>query len=452
MPQTQTKCPRCSRPAMAEVEQVFDVTSDPQSKQRFLSGQSNVIQCSSCGFAGPLPIPIVYHDNEKELLLTYFPMELNVPVNEQEKQIGPLIKRITDNLPPEKRKSYLFQPQTMFTFQTMLEKVLEGDGISKDMIDAQQKQMQLLEKLITASPEQRTNLMKEEDGKLIDENFLTLLARVAEGALAQGNQEAAKQVAEMQRDLIEQTEVGKSFKKQAAEVQTAMKALQDAGQQGLTREKLLDMLVDAPSEVYLSTIVNMAHSGLDYEFFQILTNRVDAASGDEKSKLESLRTLLLEMTTEIQKNLQEHRQNIRSALDQLIAAPDIEQATQQNLGQIDQTFVDVLQTEIEEARKGGDLDRLSKLQSVMAVLEKSAAPPPEVEFIDELMEADSEAARQAILEENAEKVTPELVQMLNGILNQIEGQGQPPEVTERLQAVYKAALRFSMKRNLDGAQ
>jgi hypothetical protein len=448
MPQTQTKCPRCGRPAMADVEQVFDVTSDPQAKQRFLSGQSNVIQCSSCGFAGPLPVPIVYHDNEKEFLLTYFPMELNVPVNEQEKQIGPLIKRITDNLPPEKRKSYLFQPQTMFTFQTMLEKVLEGDGITKDMVDAQQKQMQLLEKLITATPEQRTSIMQEEDGNLIDENFLALMARISEGALAQGNQEAAKQVAELQSDLIEQTEVGKKFKIQAEEVQAAMKELQDAGQQGLTREKLLDMLVDAPSEIYLSTIVNMAHSGLDYEFFQILTNRIDAASDDKKGTLESLRTVLLEMTAEIQKNLQEHRENIRTAIQQLIAAPDIEQATQQILGQIDQTFVEVLQAEVEEARKNSNLDQLAKLQSVMAVLEKSAAPPPEVEFIDKLMEVDSDEARQAILEENAEKVTPELVQMLNGILNQIEGQGQPPEVTERLQAVYRAALRFSMKRNL----
>ena len=448
MPQTQTKCPRCGRPAMAEVEQVFDVTTDPQAKQRFLSGQSNIVQCGSCGYAGPLPVPVIYHDNEKELLLTYFPPDLNVPVNEQERQIGPLIKRITDNLAPEKRKSYLFQPQTMLTFQTMLEKVLEGDGITKEMIDTQQKQMQLLEQLITASPEQRTKLMKEEDGKLIDENFLTLLARVAEGALGQGNQEAAKQVAEMQRDLIEQTEIGKKFKKQADEVQAAMKALQDAGQQGLTREKLLEMLVNAPSEIYLSTIVNMAYSGLDYEFFQILTNQIDSVSGDEKGKLEALRTTLLEMTAEIQKNLQEHRQNMRSALQQLITAPDIEQATQQILGQIDQSFVEVLQGELEEARKSGDLDRLSKLQSVSAVLEKSAAPPPEVEFIDELMEAESDEARQTILEENADKVTPELVQMLNGILNQIEKQGQPQEVTDRLQAVYRAALRFSMQRNL----
>ena len=100
---TQIACPRCRQPVSAQIEQLFDVTSDPGAKQRLLGGVSNYAACQSCGFSGPLSTPIVYHDADKELLLTFFPAELNMPVNEQEKLIGPLINQVTNRLPAEKR-------------------------------------------------------------------------------------------------------------------------------------------------------------------------------------------------------------------------------------------------------------------------------------------------------------------------------------------------------------
>jgi DNA-directed RNA polymerase subunit RPC12/RpoP len=110
MPQTQISCPRCRQMIPANVEQLFDVTHDPQAKQRLMSGQSNYARCPHCGYEGRLATPVVYHDNEKELLLTFFPAELGLPVNEQETMIGPLIKQVVDRLPAEKRKGYLFKP------------------------------------------------------------------------------------------------------------------------------------------------------------------------------------------------------------------------------------------------------------------------------------------------------------------------------------------------------
>ena len=104
MPQTRTSCPRCRQPVIADVEQLFDVTSDPEAKQRLLSGAVNTINCQNCGYQGALATPIVYHDADKELLLTYFPPELALPVNEQERMIGPYITQITNKLPPESAK------------------------------------------------------------------------------------------------------------------------------------------------------------------------------------------------------------------------------------------------------------------------------------------------------------------------------------------------------------
>jgi hypothetical protein len=84
MAKTQTSCPRCRQPVIADVEQIFDTYTDPTAKQKLLGNIVNVIHCSSCGFQGMLATPIIYHDPEKELLLTYFPPEMNVPVTEQE--------------------------------------------------------------------------------------------------------------------------------------------------------------------------------------------------------------------------------------------------------------------------------------------------------------------------------------------------------------------------------
>src|SRR5512147_1466739 len=124
MPQTQIACPRCKSPVAANVEQLFDVTQDPAAKQRLMSGQTNYVRCPVCKYEGRLATPIVYHDNEKELLLTFFPPELGMPLNEQEKLMGPLIKQVVDRLPPEKRKGYLFNPQANFTYESMLETIL----------------------------------------------------------------------------------------------------------------------------------------------------------------------------------------------------------------------------------------------------------------------------------------------------------------------------------------
>src|SRR5574342_1385549 len=86
MAQTQIACPNCRQMIKANVEQLFDVTQDPQAKQRLLGGGSNMARCPYCGYQGRLATPIVYHDNEKELLLSFFPPELNVPLNERSEE------------------------------------------------------------------------------------------------------------------------------------------------------------------------------------------------------------------------------------------------------------------------------------------------------------------------------------------------------------------------------
>ena len=76
MPKTRINCPNCRQPILADIEQLFDVGQDATAKQRILSGAFNIASCPNCGFNGMVATPLVYHDPDKGLLLTYFPPEL----------------------------------------------------------------------------------------------------------------------------------------------------------------------------------------------------------------------------------------------------------------------------------------------------------------------------------------------------------------------------------------
>src|SRR3990172_12376904 len=303
MPQTQIACPRCRQPIAANIEQLFDVTQDPQAKQRLLGGISNMARCPHCGYEGRLATPVVYHDNEKELLLTFFPYELGLPINEQEKLIGPLIKQVMDRLPPEKRKGYLLSPKANLTYESMMETILNKDGISSEMIKSQQERVQFIERLIqTTKAEVRSEMIKQSE-KIIDEQFFGLFSRIAQNAMASGQEPIARALIELQKQLLEETSFGRQLKESVGEVEAATKVLQEAGQK-LTRETLLDFVLEAKSDARVRAYVSLARGGMDYVFFQNLTDKIDKADGDEKKRLESIREKLLGFVNEVDKQLE----------------------------------------------------------------------------------------------------------------------------------------------------
>ena len=303
MPKTQVNCPSCRQPVVVDVQQVFDVSEDPLAKQKLLSNAVNFLRCPNCGYQGMLGVPIVYHDPENELLLTFFPPDLNTPLNEQEKQIGPLINRIIDHLPQEKRKAYLLQPQNMLTYQTLIEKVLESEGITKEMLEEQQNKIKLLERLLSTPKDDRLPIIKEEE-KQIDAAFFTILSRIVQSANTQGDEASKNELNTLQEQLLENTETGKKIQKQRKETETALKSLQEAGKEGLTREKLLDVILKAKSDTEISTIVGLTHAGMDYSFFQLLSEKIETTKDDdEKKRMVELREKLLKLTEEINNQL-----------------------------------------------------------------------------------------------------------------------------------------------------
>jgi hypothetical protein len=451
MPQTQIACPRCHQMIAANVEQLFDVTQDPQAKQRLLGGVSNMARCPHCGYQGRLATPIVYHDNDKELLLTYFPPELNVPLNEQERILGPQIKQVMDRLPPEKRKAYLLKPVPNLTYESMMQTILEKDGITPEMLKEQQDRVALIERLLQASaPDVRSEIIKQ-NNKLIDEQFFALFSRLAQSAAAGGQEPIARAMIDVQKQLLEETEFGRGLKESVGELEAATKSLQEVGQ-ALTREKLLDIVLESQNDARVRAYATIARSGMDYQFFQLLSERIDKVSGEEKTRLESIREKLLDYTNEIDKQMEARYKQAQEFVESLLAKEDVVKAVRENLDGFTQDAVDIVNQMLRQASEKNDYTRMGKLQKMVEIL-REVSTPPEVAFIEQLLDTPDDMALDKMLDENRDLLNDQFMEALIGLVAQVDQaseQGNPEAkaLGEKLSKVYKSALRFSMQKNI----
>ncbi len=441
MPKTQVACPRCRQPILAEVRQVFDVGQDPRAKDLLLSGAANVVQCPHCGFQGPLATPILYHDPNKELLLVYVPPELGLHRDDQEKVIGPLLNQIINNLPPEKRKAYLLQPQTMLTYESLIERILEADGITKEMLQAQEQRLRLIQRLMTTAPESRAEILRQEDA-LVDADFFALLARLLELHLAQGDRAGAQKLVEIEKAALEHTTFGQQVRREEEEIQKALQSLQQLGPRA-TLDQLVDLVVQAPTETRLQALVRLARPAMTYEFFAKLSERIEQAQGEEKERLTRLRERLIELTQAVDKEVQARVQAARQVLDQILAAENLEQAVVQALPAIDDLFLGVLEEELKAARQKGDLQRSARLNQVVEILQKLSSPPPQAVLLDALVNTTDPQKRQQLLERNAALVDQQLAEALAQLAAEYQNRpGVPQELKTHLNTVHQEVVRF----------
>ena len=451
MPQTQIACPRCRQPITANVEQLFDVTQDPQAKQRLLGGVSNMARCPHCGYQGRLATPIVYHDNEKELLLTYFPPELNMQLNEQERLIGPMIKQVTDRLPPEKRKGYLLKPMPNLTYESMVQTILSKDGITPEMLKEQQDRVQVIERLLQASSKDVRSELIKQNINLFDEQFFALFSRLAQSAAGSGQEPMARAMVDLQTQLLEETEFGRNLKESVGELEAATKALQEVGQ-GLTREKLLDIVLESPSDARVRAYATIARGGMDYQFFQLLSERIDKAAPDEKVRLEAVREKLLDFTNEIDKQMEARSKQAQEFVESLLAQEDIVKAVRDNLNNFTQDAVDIVNQLLRQASEKSDYTRMGKLQKMVEIL-REVSTPPEVGFIEQLLDAPDDGTLEQMLDANKDLLNDQFMEALIGLVAQVDQaseQGNPEAkaLGEKLSKVYKSALKYSMQRNM----
>lgn len=443
---TTVSCPNCRQPVPATLEQVFDLNQDPSAKQRFMSGRFNLIQCPNCQFQGQYPTPLLYHDPDKETLLTFVPMELGLPADEQEKLIGRLMNDVIKNLPQEKRKGYLLRPKQAFTLQGMLEAVLEGEGITKEMLDAQRAKVQVLQSLLAAPEASWPEMIKSNDA-LVDATLFQLLSASAEATANSGNQAGAQKMVTLQQALLQNSSFGGKLRARQQTLETVGRELQALGK-SLNADKLLELVTSTDDDDRLAAYVSYARPGMDYAFFEALTRRIDRASEADKARLSSVRDRLLQFTADADKATQAQMAEATELLRTLLEAPDLHQAIHDNLPRIDDTFLAVINVNIEAAEKAKRPDMAQRLtqisDAIAAVMQESA--PPELRLVNELLQLESDDAAEAALKARRSEITQELLDAMTYVGDTLRQQGQAA-LAERIDKLQAAAMGELMKAN-----
>lgn len=426
-------CPNCRQPFSAQVQQVFDVTQDPAAKNSFLRWRPPVARCPRCGYNGALATPLVYHDADKELLLVHVPLELGMRQGDQERTIGALTNRIINALPPERRKGYLLTPRMSLSYQGMVDAVLNADGITPEMINAQRERIELIERLMHATDVELPVIAKENDAKL-DGSFFQMLSASIESAAGEGQQQVAQQLASLRERLLPHTSIGRRAQRQAAAIDELRQA---AGEKGVSPELLLDRLISAQDEAVVEALVAATRPLIDYNFFIMLAERIGAADGRgdkaEAERLKGLREKILTVTAELDKRDRAVLDHAAGTLRSILQAPDMDAALRDHAQEIDDAFMAVLEANLEAAQQAGQQQALQRLQLLSTKIMElvQAGAPPEIQFINEILGVENEADLDRLLQENREKLSPELLGLMADIADNMR-ENERPEVAERL--------------------
>jgi hypothetical protein len=420
----QIQCPRCQTPFTAEIHQVVDVGRDPQLKYELLNGSLNLFVCPNCGTSGQMATPLLYHDPEAELFMVHVPMELNLPHQERQRLIGQLVQDVMNQTPPEQRRGYMLQPQEIISYQTFMEKILETEGVTPEMLARQRQQSELLQSLARADRETADQLLAERADE-VDETFFAMLHSLIEMAQQQqGSNDQLIRLINLQARLFTETEIGRQIEAR----QSALRAFQQEARKanGISPDLLLDYVVKhRDDEATVSALISVGQQAFNYDFFRLLTERIETAARnhnkEEATTLRDLRQELLEVQQEMQAASQRILDEAGTTLQLLLSAEDKRQALQENIGRIDEPFMYVLSAMIAQAERQGDQERLQALQEIHTLILEEAEKqvPPQIRFINRLVRAGSEEAQQQLLEENRELITPELVQILEALSQEV---------------------------------
>jgi hypothetical protein len=416
------QCPVCGAPIRAEVRSLVDVGQEPELKGQFLRGRLNVARCSNCGGEGIVAAPLMYHDPDKELLLVLVPPESQLKDQEQQQLIGQLTNVVMSYLPPEKRKAYLLLPKVLLSYQSLLETVLQAEGITPEMVAAQRTRLDLVERLLGAlADDDALRAVVAQVDDQIDEEFFATLAAYLGSYQQDGHVERAEILEKLRARLLELSTHGREL---AARMLDSQKE-----RPTMTREELLEKMLVAPSEEELSSLVAWYRSAVDYAFYQMLTERIENAGREGRSedagRMRELRENLLSLTERMDREAQAALEKGTELLRLLLESPDAEKVIRERLGEFDDAFFIVLGANLKAAEEAGREDIRERLQQlgnlVLGIAQEKL--PPEVRLIRQLLVTPDPAAVATVLQQNETLVTEDLLLLIRDLADEVEDDG-----------------------------
>ena len=426
--QTQITCPNCGVPYVADIYQVIDAARQPQLKEMLLSGQLNVAVCPNCGAGGRIATPLLYHDPAHDLFMVHVPQEMNLDQVRREELIGRMVQQVVNQTPMEQRRGYMLNPQTMLTMQSFMERVWGTEGVTPEMLARQQKQVDLLRTLATASADVQDYLIRERRGE-IDETFFAILRAQIEATGQAGDPNQVNSLLNLQAKLMTQTEIGRRLEKQQIALHALNRDAQKAG--GLSPEVLVKHIIaNEQDETLVNAVALTGRSALTYEFFALLTAEVEkrekARDAAGAKRLGGIRDRLLEMQRELQEATQQVLREAQDTLNAILAAADPAEAVAANMGRIDDAFMHVLEARMSHAEQSGRREETEKLRQIQELILRQiqGETPPEVQLLTQLVSAPTKADRDQMLDAVPGLVSAELVQVVEMLQDQASNAGQ----------------------------
>lgn len=431
-------CPNCGHRFGAILESIIDGGRDPNAKARFLSGRTNVLQCPNCGTVFQIAVPLVYHDGPNDLLIAFFPQELNYPKEGRERIMGEMTRAIMNSLPQEERRGYLFNPVTALTLDGMIEMVLEKDGITKEMIDSQREKGRLVETFLMASSDTLADLILQHDAEL-DDMFFQMMTLSAEMELSNGNANGANQIIARRDEVMQQSSYGQDAMRRAGEQDTAIQEVMD-GLNGLGQQPTIEDFLDlveryADSDDHLQALVGLTRPSLDYNFFLALEQRIKQVEDQQRAtKLDEMRERLLELANTLDQQQQALISNAQNLLRDILNAEDVDDAIEQRLGMIDDLFLGVLGATIQSAEQNRDLITSSRLKTLQEKLlaRLQASAPPEVQFINQVLQTEDQLEARLLLSDRVPEFGETLIYALDALVDNLSQRGGADHIVERL--------------------
>lgn len=440
-------CPNCGYQFSAIVESIIDAGRDPGAKARFMSGRSNTAQCPNCGVMIQMSVPLVYHDHTKELLLIYFPQQLNLPTQERERMLGEMTRAVMNSLPQNERKGYLFNPITPLTQEGMLEIILDKDGITPEMIKAQQEKVLIIQKLLETPPDKLAEVVQQYDAD-IDAEFVQMMTLSAEAALNSGNRQAAQMVIQHRDAILELSSYGQAALAEAQEQEAVIEEVA-AKLQSMGRKFDFDNMIDylltvADSQSHLQAVVGLARPIFDEKFFSTFARKLRREKDPVKAqKLSQIQEELLSFIEVVDQQQQAYVQQAVAVLQDILSAPDMDQAISERIMYIDDLFMSVLAANLQQAEGRGDFINVARLKSlhekIMQAVQASA--PPELQFINELLNQPDAIEMRLMLSERAADYGENLLLYLDSVIESVQTQGAD-ELVEQLIELRRAAQQI----------
>jgi hypothetical protein len=427
----QVQCPSCGTPFTAAVFSIIDLGANPELREPMLGGQINAAICQNCGTGGALSAPLMVHDPENEFLGVLVPQQAQMQDMQIQRVIGEMSKALMGRLPSEQRRGYMLNPKQFYDWESFLEKFWGFEGVTPEMLRMQREQSELVTSLVRLVPDAKAMQMVAERRKnLINRDFFTLLGQVVAALSQQGQQEAVESISQLRTHLLETTPAGAEVKAMEAVLRKAVGRLRP----DMSRDDFLDLLLEywqtgEEGESIAMSLLSVARGMADYQFLLTLTARIDAADDpEERAPLLSLRELVVEFAQQSQQGQSQSQealmQEVQAFLQEVLQSPNPEEILQERKESVNEMFLAVLASNIEQAQQKNAEFAVKRLRGVydMAVGILQEQLPPDLRLLNQLVSTQDEGEVRRLLQANRGLLSKEFVESLRGLEERFRGE------------------------------